>query len=105
MKRLGMRRRWEVEGLRILVASVLGILALGSIPALADGVVLQLPAKDEQMLAATLGPGVVGKALQSKPVDPLVYFPLQDSKRTYLVTSGPHAGNAQTLGLAKLRRA
>ena len=105
MTRFRTRWRWKGEGLRTLVASVLGILALGSLPALADGVVLQLPAKDQQMLAAKLGPGVVGKALQSKAVDPLVYFPLQDRKLTYLVTSGPYAGNAQTLGLAKLRRA
>jgi hypothetical protein len=92
------------EKLRTLVASVLGVLALGSIPALADNVVLQLPAEDQQMLAAKLGPGVVGKALPSKAVDPFVYFPLRDKTLTYLVTSGPNAGNSQTLGLAKLRR-
>jgi hypothetical protein len=104
MKGFCSRKRRKEEVLRTLVASVLGVLALGSIPALADGVVLQLPAEDQQALAAKLGPGVVGKALPSKAVDPLVYFPLQDRTLAYLVTSGPHAGNVQTLGLAKLRR-
>src|SRR5215472_13059622 len=98
------KRKWREEGLRILVASVLGVLALGSIPAFSDNVVLQLSAEDQQMLAAKLGPGVVGKALPSKAVDPLVYFPLQEKTLTYLVTSGPNAGSSQTLGLAKLRR-
>jgi hypothetical protein len=81
------------------------MLVLGSLPALADGVVLQLPPEDQQRIVAKLGPGVVGAALQSKPVDdPSVYFPLQDRTLTYRVTSGPHAGNAQTLGLARARR-
>jgi len=71
----------------------------------AQGVVLQLPAADQQNIAAQLGPNVVGAALPSLPItDPHVYFPLRDRTQQYQVTAGPHAGNIQTLGLVKARR-
>ena len=91
--------------MRIIKTSALGFFLLGSVSARADGVVMQLPPEDQQVLAAKLGPGVMGKALPSTPTDdPSIYFPLRDRTLSYLVTSGPHAGNVQTLGLAKLRR-
>jgi len=68
-------------------------------------VVLPLPAADQQMISAQLGPGIVGAALPSVPIaDVSTYFPLQEKASNYQVTSGPNAGNAQTLGLAKVRR-
>jgi hypothetical protein len=67
--------------------------------------VLPLPPDDQQKINAQLGPGVVVKALPSKPVqETSLYFPLQDKALTYRVTTGPNAGNTQTLGLAKIRR-
>lgn len=71
----------------------------------ADGVVLPLPAEDQQELTARLGPGVVGQALPSAPIaDPSVYFPLQERVGSYLVTAGPNAGNTQTLKVWKRQR-
>jgi hypothetical protein len=83
----------------------LGFLFLISGAAHAQGVVLPLPPADQQKIIAQLGPGVVGAALPSKPInDPSIYFPLQNSTLTYEVTAGPNAGNTQSLGLAKTRR-
>jgi hypothetical protein len=91
--------------LRIIKTSALGFFLLGSVSARADGVVMQLPPEDQQVLAAKLGPGVMGKALPSTPTDdPSIYFPLRDRTLSYLVTSGPHAGSTQALGLARLKR-
>jgi hypothetical protein len=56
------------------------------------------------MISAQLGP-IVGKALPSKPIEDVsTYFPLQERASTYQVTAGPHAGNKQTLGVAKVHR-
>jgi hypothetical protein len=90
--------------LGILVA-FLAFFVMGSVSAFADGAVMQLPSEDQQVIAAKLGPGVVGKALPSKPMDePSIYFPLQNRTPAYVVTSGPHAGKTQKLGLASARR-
>ncbi len=71
----------------------------------AEGVVLPLPAQDQQKITAQLGPGVVGIALPSQPItDPAVFFPLKNKALTYQVMAGPNAGNTQSLGLAKARR-
>jgi len=86
------------------IATVL-LLALGAQPARAQGVVLPLPAADQQRIATLLGPGVVGKALPSVPIaDSSVYFPLQNRELHYQVTSGKNAGKTQTLGLGQARR-
>ena len=83
----------------------LGVLLVASGSARAQGVVLPLPTADQQQITALLGPGVVGNALPSKPIeDASIYFPFQDKALTYQVTSGSNAGNTQTLGLAKTRR-
>jgi hypothetical protein len=66
---------------------------------------LPLPPQDQQNITAQLGPGVVGIALASNPIDdPTVFFPLQAKAMTYQVMAGPNAGNKQSLGLAKTRR-
>lgn len=90
--------------LTVIALAVGGIvLAIGS--ARAQGVVLPLPAQDQQTISAQLGPGVVGTALPSTPIqDATVYFPLQDRTPTYQVTSGRNAGNRQTLGLVRTHR-
>jgi hypothetical protein len=94
-----------MASMRTLMIGTLGILLLGSQPARADDIVLQLPPEDQQAISAKLGPSVVGNALPSKPIqDPSVYFPLQDKALIYQVTSGSNAGNMQTLSLAKARR-
>jgi hypothetical protein len=84
---------------------VLSVLLLAPVHARAQGVVMQLPADDQQQINAQLGPGVVGNALPSKPIqDAASYFPLQDKALVYQVMAGPNAGNSQTLGLAKVTR-
>jgi hypothetical protein len=71
----------------------------------AQGVVLPLPPEDQQKITAQLGPGVVGVAVPSNPIqDASVYFPLQERSPIYQVTGGPNAGNTQTLGLVKTHR-
>jgi hypothetical protein len=87
-----------------LITVTLGlVLAAGS--ARAQGVVLPLPPQDQQNITAQLGPGVVGIALASNPIDdPTVFFPLQAKAMTYQVMAGPNADNKQSLGLAKTRR-
>jgi hypothetical protein len=88
-----------------LVIVTLSVLLLTSGLARAQGVILPLPPDDQQEIAAKLGPGVVGKALPSQPIQNVsVYCPLQDRALTYQVTSGPNSGKTQTLGLAKVRR-
>jgi hypothetical protein len=79
------------------------IFAAGS--ARAQGVVLQLPPDDQQMITNQLGPGVVGQALPSKTItDTTLYFPLKEKALTYHVTAGKNAGNNQQLGVARLHR-
>jgi len=88
-----------------LVSVALAVLLMTAASARANGVVLPLPPEDQQKITAQLGPGVVGGALPSKPIEDVsVFFPLQDKAVTYRVTAGPKAGNIQTLGLAKVRR-
>jgi hypothetical protein len=70
-----------------------------------DGAVLPLPADDQQVINTHLGSGVVGQALPSAPItDPMMYFPLADRAGNYLVTSGPHTGNTQTLKVLQRQR-
>jgi hypothetical protein len=89
----------------MLVAATLGVLLLASGLARADNIVLPLPPEDQQKVTDNLGPGVVGNALPSKPIqDASVYFPLRDKMLTYQVTVGPDAGTTQTFGLAKVAR-
>ena len=91
--------------LRALVTVSLGMLLLAAGVAHAEGVTLPLPAEDQQKINTQLGANLVIKALPSKPIDDVsTYFPLQDRAQTYRVTAGPHTGNSQTLGLAKVRR-
>ena len=94
--------------IRLFVTAMLCCLTAAALcgPLLAaDGVVLPLPAEDQQELSARLGAGVVGQALPSTPItDPSIYFPLQDRAGSYQVTAGSHAGNTQTLKVAKRNR-
>jgi hypothetical protein len=88
-----------------LLTMTLGVMLIVAGSARAQGVILPLPPEDQQNITAKLGPGVVGNALPSKPIDDVsLYFPLQDRTATYQVTAGPKTGNTQTLGLAKARR-
>jgi hypothetical protein len=90
-----------------LATAVLGAALMVSASARAQdvrGVVLPLPPEDQQMIAAQLGP-IVNKPLPSMPIDDVsVYFPLEDKQSVYRVTAGRHAGNMQTLALAKINR-
>jgi hypothetical protein len=94
-----------ISSRRTLVAATLGLLLLSSGAARAQGVVLPLPAQDQQNITAQLGPGVVGAPLPSSPInDPSAYFPLEEKSQQFQVVGGPHAGTVQTLGLWKARR-
>jgi hypothetical protein len=99
-----MRRLADVVAITAALAfCAFGALASGT--AQAQAVVLQLPPDDQQIITAQLGPGVVGKALASKPIDDAsIYFPLQDTASLYQVIAGPDAGKTQTLGVTKVRR-
>jgi hypothetical protein len=67
----------------------------------ADDVVLSLPAGDASVLEAKLGAGVVGEALPSAPIaSATTYFPLQDGKRSYVVTDGARKGQSVVLGVS-----
>lgn len=91
--------------MRTFLPVMLGLLLLATGFARAQGVVLPLSPEDQQNIVTQLGPGVVSKALPSDPIgDPSVIFPLRDKAMTYQVMAGPHAGNTQTLGIAKTRR-
>ena len=71
----------------------------------AEDVILPLSDEDQQRITAQLGPGVVGKALPSKPIgDASVYFPLQNRVLTYQVTAGSHPGRVESLELAQVQR-
>jgi hypothetical protein len=70
-----------------------------------EGAALPIPSDDQQVINTLLRPAVVGQALPSTPItDPTIYFPLADRAGTYLVTSGPHTGNTQTLNVIKRKR-
>jgi hypothetical protein len=91
--------------MRTFLTMTLGLLLFASGLANAQGVVLPLPAQDQQNITAQLGPNVVGAALPSQPItDPYLYFPLQYRTHQFQVVAGPNAGNVQTLGLWKARR-
>lgn len=98
-----------MNAIRLFVVAMLCCLTVAAVPHrplfAADGVVLPLPAEDQQEIDARLGPGVVGQALPSTPItDPSVYFPLQERAATYQVTAGSHKGNTQALKVAKRNR-
>src|SRR5262249_28408975 len=70
-----------------------------------NGSVIPLPPDDAKVITALLGPGVVGAALPSQPIqDSSAYFPLQERSMSYQVTSGPNVGAMQTLPVAKGKR-
>jgi hypothetical protein len=97
----------EEQKEKAVFSFLIGMLILLSVtsPLRADDVVLPLPAEDQKTIDALLGPGVVGKALPSKPIqDASVYFPLADRALTYKVTSGKNAGKTQTLDVAQVER-
>src|SRR5215467_13642363 len=86
-----------------LAASLL--VALWAPAARGQGVVIPLPASDQQQLAKYLGPGVVGAALPSDPIaDATTYFPLADQTFVFQVTSGSNTGTVQNLGLKQSQR-
>jgi len=88
-----------------LTVTTLGVLLLASELLLAQGVVLPLPAADQQKITAYLGSSVVGTALPSQTIqDVTTYFPLQARTMTYQVTSGANTGNMQRLGVEEARR-
>jgi hypothetical protein len=94
--------------LRILIATTCfvacGATTLGRARA-QEGTTIPLPAEDAAAITALLGPGVVGQALPSSPIqDPTIYFPLQERVQTYQVTGGKKAGESQTLGVARGKR-
>jgi hypothetical protein len=90
--------------MRTSLVALLLVVGFGH-PALAAGVVLPLPAKDQQMISTLLGPNVVGQSLPSEPIaDASVYFPLVERTHVYNVTSGKNAGKQQTLRVAKGQR-
>jgi hypothetical protein len=94
---------------RTLAVALVCTISLAAVPTVrasaAEGQVLPLPPKDQQYIAAMLGSGVVGQALPSAPITEVsVYFPLQERVMTYQVTSGPNAGEVQTLKVAKGQR-
>lgn len=94
-----------IKRLATLATTASAILLLAAGPARSQGVVLPLTSEDQQNITTHLGPGVVGNALPSKRIeDATAYFPLHAKAATYQVTSGPHSGDAQTLGLAETRR-
>jgi hypothetical protein len=106
--RPGLKHGRLLRALAVAVAFVVYLTAGGGFvhPVTADdGAVLPLPAEDHKVISAMLGAGVVGQALPSAPIgDPTIYFPLSERAGSYLVTSGPNAGNTQTLNVAKRQR-
>ena len=91
--------------MRTTIGLISGVLLLASSLAQAQGVILPLPAQDQQIITAQLGPNVVGAALPSQPItDPAIYFPLNYRMQNFQVVAGPHAGTVQTLGLWQARR-
>jgi hypothetical protein len=94
-----------IDQLKTLIAIAFGMLLLAAAPARAQDPVIPLSPNDQQLITTQLGPGVVGQALPSKQIaDTTTYFPLKAQAMSYHVTSGSHAGNTQSLGVAKTRR-
>ena len=84
--------------------ALLVFIAVGLAP-IANAQVIPLPAKDQKVIDAKLGPGVVGQALASKPLpDPSVYFPLEEKVRSYQATAGSKSGQTVDLDVAKGKR-
>lgn len=91
--------------MKVLVTLTFGLLLLASAAAQAQGVVLPLPAEDQQRIAAQLGPGVVGHALPSMLIANVsTYFPLENRSLIYRIASGPRAGNSESSEIARARR-
>ena len=89
----------------VVTAAMLGFLLLTPKSARTQGVVLPLPTEDHRTIGAQLGPGIVGKALPSTPIeDPSIYFPLREKASIYQITAGPNVGNMQKLSLGKVGR-
>ena len=92
----------------VLVALVSGLVCSALIVSRVqaqNGVVMPLSDEDRQEINALLGPGVVGQALPSVPIqDTAAYFPLQERALNYQVTSGANVGSVQTLPVAKGKR-
>ena len=83
--------------MRSLALPILLCATLASGFARAAGPVMPMPPADQQRINALLGPGVVGQALPSDPIqDSSVYFPLQNREARYQVTSGPNAGKTES---------
>src|SRR5262245_21597474 len=100
-------RRLAVN-VRVTAAQVVAValaIDLSAAEVRAQGVVLPLPAADQQQIAAHLGPSVVGAAIPSQRiVDAASYFPLQERLLIFQITSGNNAGASQGLTLKKTRR-
>jgi hypothetical protein len=104
-KEIAMMNERTVKYFGTLTVTTLGVLLLASELLLAQGVVLPLPAADQQKITAYLGSSVVGTALPSQTIqDVTTYFPLQARTMTYQVTSGANTGNMQRLGVEEARR-
>ena len=90
---------------RLAFGTVALAIVLAAAEARAQGVVLPLPADDQQSLANYL-PGVVGAARPSEQIlDVSAYFPLvQDKMFTYQITTGSNTGKTSTHFLKKARR-
>ena len=91
--------------MRQTLLALLLLLTLGRPAFAADGVVLPLPAADQQEITKVLGPNVVGQALPCQTIsDAAVYFPLVEKTSVFHVTSGDKTGTQQTLRVAKGNR-
>ena len=87
------------------IALILLALLARTPSASAQATALPLPDADQQVIATMLGAGVVGQALPSQPIDDVsVYFPLAERTRSFQVTSGPKAGQTQSLSVKKGQR-
>jgi len=97
--------RVNLRALRLVGLVTALSIALWASTATGQGVVIPLPASDQQQLAKYLGPGVVGAALPSDPIaDATMYFPLADQTFVFQVTSGSNSGAVQNLGLKQSQR-
>lgn len=99
------RSRMNLRVLRLVGLVAALSIALWASTATGQGVVIPLPASDQQQLAKYLGPSVVGAALPSDPIaDATTYFPLADKTFVFQVTSGSNSGAVQNLGLKQSQR-
>ncbi len=91
--------------MRTTSIALLLLLAFGSPASATGGVVIPLPAQDQQDIASMLGANVVRQALPSQTIsDASVYFPLVEKTSVFNVTGGKNAGTQQTLHVAKGQR-